>query len=112
MPQPDQVTPAFLLLSFSPVATGFFSPPNKGDGERVFWGLQQRGDSGLPLGELARQAGWTEPIFAYTGCQCLSHTPPFTDSLTHPSFTLPLQLLPLCRPSLCFLVLARLWLLH
>lgn len=35
---------------------------------------------------------------------CVSHTPPFTDSLTHPSFMRPLWLLPLSSPSLRSLI--------
>lgn len=103
--------PTFLLLPFSSMATEFFSPPNKGDRERVSGGAPAREALRLPPGEVARLAGWIETIFVYTGCQCLfsvsvclSHTPPFTDSLTHPSFMLPLWLLQLSRPSLRFLV--------
>lgn len=102
--------PTFLLLSFSAVATGFFSPPNEGEGERVFGGLRQGRNSDCLLGSWPDwQAG--SMIFVYTGCQCLFsvsvcllHTPPFTDSLTHPSFMLPLRFLRLSSPSLCFLV--------
>lgn len=120
-PWSDQLTPAFLLLPFSPVAAGFFYPHTKQGrwGERI-WGLQQGRDSGLRLGEPTRLADWIESIFADTGCQCLSpslclsHTPPFTNSLTHPSFMLPAspvaQALPLFPGSCCSL--AWLWLLH
>lgn len=96
MPGPNQPTPTFLLLPFSSVATGLFSPPDEGDGERGFGGLQQGRGSGLPLGELARLAGWIETIFVYTGCQCLlclcvSHTHPLSQTPSH----IPLS----CCPS-------------
>lgn len=82
MLQPDQVTPAFLLLSFSPVATGFFSPPKRAMGRGCSGGSSKGGTQGCLWGSWpGRQAGQSRS--SRTLGASVSHTHPLSLTRSH-----------------------------
>ena len=59
--------------------------PNKGDGESMSGGSSKGGTRGCVWGSRSSRTLGA----SVSRCLCVSHTPPFTNSLTHPSFMLP-----------------------